>query len=189
MLSFANHRRLAVFLLLLWVSSMAVVYRAMHLTDLSRRSGAPAPPLSRPGEVPKRLLGSRASVVHMTDEYTGGNATEAFLMRRAVCHPPPFRGPKEKRPKWQALMQAVQGPPAAIVDLTSGSLGVRLRALVAAQTLGIAVGRGVYMVWSRRGGGCGLPFREEVGTRVGRRRLQLWHDASDATPATRRQRH
>ena len=177
MLSFASHRRLAVLALLLWVGSMAVIYRAMHLTDLSheRRSG-----LRRPGEVPKRLLGSRSSVVHMTDEYTGGNATEAFLMRRTVCHPPPFRGPKEKRRKWQALMQAVQGPPAIIVDLTLGSLGVRLRALVAAQTLGIAVGRGVYMVWSRRGGGCGLPFREEVGEGFNK------HDASDATPATRR---
>lgn len=166
MISFANHRRLAMIALIVWVGSILALVTT-DLTDPSherRAAASPHPPTLplRPGVVPKRLLGSRQSIVHMTDEYTGGNATERFLMARAVCHPPPFRGPNDKKPKWQALMQIVRGPPAIVVDLTSGSLGARLRALVAAQTLGIAVGRGVYMVWNRRDGGCGRPFDEVV---------------------------
>ena len=55
----------------------------------------------------------------------------------------------------------LNGPPAIVVILTAGTLGARLRSLVAAQTLGVATGRGVYMVWgSPDDAACRLPFSE-----------------------------
>ena len=87
-------------------------------------------------------------------------ATLDYLASRAVCDPPP---PPNHWPIEATLSVKwlLSGPPAIIVVLTEGSLGQRLRSLVAAQTLGVATGRGVFMVWgSPDQTACSLPFRE-----------------------------
>ena len=80
-----------------------------------------------------------------------------------MCKPPPSTPFYAKLPTKtrETIRGVISGPPLIILFLDSGTMAQRLRALVAAQTLGIAVGRGVLMIWGPPDEeACRRPFTE-----------------------------